>query len=82
MTEWKSQPAPVDTVSELRAASRLYNSPTFADAADELERLRPLADHFRAVAQAEYEEAALAIIAQLRAEAEQWRRLLKQKKER
>ena len=54
MTEWKSQPAPVDTVSELRAASRLYNSPTFADAADELERLRALADHFRAVAQAEY----------------------------
>jgi hypothetical protein len=53
MTEWDKRP-PIDSVSELRAASRMYKNQTFADAADELERLRAMADRFRDVAQDEY----------------------------
>ena len=54
MTAWNIQPAPRDIVSELRAASRLYKSATFSAAADELERLRAMADRFRQTSPEEY----------------------------
>ena len=54
MTGWTTNPPPLDVVAELRAASRLYNSKTFAVAADEIERLRATADRFNSVAPDEY----------------------------
>jgi hypothetical protein len=54
MTAWNIQPAPMDIVSELRAAARLYNCATFSTAADELEGLRTMADRFRQTSPEEY----------------------------
>jgi hypothetical protein len=54
MTKWTTKPAPVDVIAELRAASRLYNSKTFAVAANEIERLRAMADRFKSAAPDEY----------------------------